>query len=64
MNGTAVAQPHPLQTAVQVHWGASIPASKFREGPDLARDHADRLVGDGPGDAGGGLAAVAVAVQP
>src|SRR6266496_3633411 len=33
-------------------------------GPDLARDHADRLVGDGPGDAGGGLAAVAVAVQP
>src|ERR1700760_231632 len=30
----------------------------------LARDHADRLVGDGPGDAGGGLAAVAVAVQP
>jgi excisionase family DNA binding protein len=31
---------------------------------DLARDHADRLVGDGPGDAGGGLAAVAVAVQP
>ena len=33
-------------------------------GPDLARDHADRLVGDGPGDAGGGLAAVTVAVQP
>src|SRR5450756_1375088 len=33
-------------------------------GPDLARDHADRLVGDGPGDAGGGLAAVAAAVQP
>jgi excisionase family DNA binding protein len=30
---------------------------------DLARDHGDRLVGDGPGDAGGGLAAVAVAVQ-
>src|SRR5581483_5007384 len=33
-------------------------------GADLAGDHADRLVGDGPGDAGGGLAAVAVAVQP
>ena len=31
---------------------------------DFARDHGDRLVGDGPGDAGGGLAAVAVAVQP
>jgi DNA invertase Pin-like site-specific DNA recombinase/predicted DNA-binding transcriptional regulator AlpA len=30
---------------------------------DFARDHGDRLVGDGPGDAGGGLAAVAVAVQ-
>src|ERR1041384_1736586 len=33
-------------------------------GADFARDHADRLIGDGPGDAGGGLAAVVVAVQP
>ena len=43
-----------------------IPKGTLRGGNwvDFARDHADRLVGDGPGDAGGGLAAVAVAVQP
>jgi hypothetical protein len=33
-------------------------------GADLAGDHGDGLVGDGPGNAGGGLAAVVVAVQP
>src|SRR6516162_8555730 len=33
-------------------------------GADLAGDHGDGLVGYGPGDAGGGLAAVGVAVQP
>ena len=33
-------------------------------GPDLAGDHADGPAGDGPGDAGGGLGAVGVPVQP
>jgi hypothetical protein len=33
-------------------------------GAHFARDHRDGLLADRPGDAGGGLAAVVVAVQP